>query len=151
MLEESLFRGGGVTERGALRLSSLLAGFGGITVSYAKMAASPKPSVNSLESSTTEEDPGDPGMDLKAANWKGQIKERRHSIGSHPENVKESESSSMKQKFGSQEVLNVCDQDVVLIDSHKNYRLFHFLGIIQGLFCRLHFFDIVRFKILSRI
>jgi hypothetical protein len=88
-----------------------------LPVSYAKMAASPKPSVNSLESSTTEEDPGDPGMDLKAANWKGQIKERRHSIGSHPENVKESESSSMKQKFGSQEVLNVCDQDVVLIDS----------------------------------
>jgi hypothetical protein len=38
-------------------------------------------------------------------------------LGSHPENVKESESSSMKQKFGSQEVLNVCDQDVVLIDS----------------------------------
>lgn len=88
-----------------------------LPVSYAKMAASPKPSVNSLESSTTEEDPGDPSMDLKAANWKGQIKERRHSIGSHPENVKESESSSMKQKFGSQEVLNVCDQDVVLIDS----------------------------------
>jgi hypothetical protein len=40
MLEESLFRGGGVTERGALRLSSLLAGFGGINVSLALVITS---------------------------------------------------------------------------------------------------------------
>lgn len=88
-----------------------------LPVSYAKMAASPKPSVTSLGSSTADDEPEETSMDLKAANWKGQIKERRHSIGSHPENVKEIESSSIKQKYGSQEVLNVCDQDVVLVDT----------------------------------
>ncbi|XP_052074379.1 uncharacterized protein LOC127712150 isoform X3 [Mytilus californianus] len=87
-----------------------------LPVSYAKMAASPKPSVTSLGSSTADDEPEETSMDLKAANWKGQIKERRHSIGSHPENVKEIESSSIKQKYGSQEVLNVCDQEVVLVD-----------------------------------
>ncbi|XP_076106957.1 uncharacterized protein LOC143075436 isoform X2 [Mytilus galloprovincialis] len=88
-----------------------------LPVSYAKMAASPKPSVTSLGSSTADDEPEETSMDLKAANWKGQIKERRHSIGSHPENLKEIESSSIKQKYGSQEVLNVCDQDVVIVDT----------------------------------
>ena len=90
-----------------------------LPVSYAKMAASPKPSVTSLGSSTTEDDPGDASMDLKAANWKGQIKERRHSIGSHPENVKDSDGNLVKQKYGSQEVLtaNISEPEVLLLDS----------------------------------
>lgn len=88
-----------------------------LPVSYAKMAASPKPSVTSLGSSMTEDDNGESSVDLKATKWKGQIKERRHSIGSHPENVKDCD--SLKQKYGSQEVLtaNVSENEIILLDS----------------------------------
>ncbi|XP_062583048.1 dual specificity protein kinase splB-like isoform X2 [Saccostrea cucullata] len=76
-----------------------------LQISYAKMAASPKP--NSLVSTCPDEDSEDPSnvsVDLKSAIWKGSLTERRHSIGSSPEG-KENEGSSIRQKFGSQELV----------------------------------------------
>ncbi|XP_061166504.1 biorientation of chromosomes in cell division protein 1-like 1 [Saccostrea echinata] len=76
-----------------------------LQISYAKMAASPKP--NSSVSTCPDEDTEDPSnvsVDLKSAVWKGSLTERRHSIGSSPEG-KENEASSIRQKFGSQELV----------------------------------------------
>lgn len=72
-----------------------------LQISYAKMAASPKP--NNSVSACFDEDQTNVS-DLKSAIWKGSLTERRHSIGSSPDG-KDNESSSIRQKFGSQELV----------------------------------------------
>ncbi|XP_033748219.1 LOW QUALITY PROTEIN: uncharacterized protein LOC117333170 [Pecten maximus] len=84
-----------------------------LPISYAKMAASPKPSNTSLAGSSGETEEMDDSLqeankEWKCANWKGSPTERRHSIGSSPENnVKEIDNVlPTRQKYGgSQEVL----------------------------------------------
>jgi hypothetical protein len=75
-----------------------------LQISYAKMAASPKPNIS--VSACFDEDGGDQTnvSDLKSAMWKGSLTERRHSIGSSPDG-KDNEASSIRQKFGSQELV----------------------------------------------
>lgn len=92
-------------------VKSLPAAQGGplLPISYAKMAASPKPSNTSLVSSSgdPEEVYEDANKEWKCANWKGSPTERRHSIGSSPENnLKETDNVlPSRQKFGSEEFL----------------------------------------------
>ncbi|XP_060075868.1 uncharacterized protein LOC132555537 [Ylistrum balloti] len=84
-----------------------------LPVSYAKMAASPKPSNTSLAGSSGEtEEVYDSSLEAnkewKSANWKGSPTERRHSIGSSPENNLKDIDNGLptRQKYGgSQEVL----------------------------------------------
>ncbi|XP_021373122.1 nuclear pore complex protein DDB_G0274915-like isoform X2 [Mizuhopecten yessoensis] len=84
-----------------------------LPVSYAKMAASPKPSNTSLAGSSGEaeevyDSSQEANKEWKSANWKGSPTERRHSIGSSPENnLKETDNMlQTRLKYGgSQELL----------------------------------------------
>lgn len=88
-----------------------------LQISYAKMAASPKP--NNSVSTFHGEDPEDQSnvsVDFKSAVWKGSLTERRHSIGSSPDG-KDNEASSIRQKFGSQELVKLEKEENLFISS----------------------------------
>ncbi|XP_067649829.1 serine-rich adhesin for platelets-like isoform X2 [Haliotis asinina] len=93
-------------------------------VSYAKMAAAPKPPNSPTSPKAEEEEPFDSQSEnsnsRKPTIWKGSPTERRHSIGSSPEDTKQENSPKLtqrsRQKSGSQEFLLsdpvVVDKDV---------------------------------------
>ena len=89
-----------------------------LQISYAKMAASPKPN-SSMSTSHGEEleDQTNVSVDLKSAVWKGSLTERRHSIGSSPDG-KDNEASSIRQKFGSQELVKPEKEDSLFGSPH---------------------------------
>lgn len=88
-----------------------------LQISYAKMAASPKPNCSvSTFHSDDPEDQSNVSVDLKSAVWKGSHTERRHSIGSSPDG-KDNEASSIRQKFGSQELVKLEKEENLFISS----------------------------------
>lgn len=90
-------------------------------VSYAKMAAAPKPPNSPTSPKAEEQEPFDTQSDnansRKPTVWKGSPTERRHSIGSSPEDTKQENSPKLtqrsRQKSGSQEFLL---SDPVMVD-----------------------------------
>ncbi|KAJ8312863.1 hypothetical protein KUTeg_010236, partial [Tegillarca granosa] len=89
-----------------------------LPISYAKMAASPKPSGTSIASVKTDD--GTESRDSNSTNvmatvWKGTPTERRHSIGSSPENSKENSQTpvTVRQKCGSQENIKIVDENTM--------------------------------------
>ena len=84
-----------------------------INMSYAKMAAGVVSAVQKSSSIGAEKDSSDPKITV----WKGNARERRHSIGSSPEGVgtsvshTPSSSSAMSHKAGSQENLKDIKSD----------------------------------------
>ena len=93
-----------------------------LPMSYAKMAASPKPN-GTLADIVHDEgrivDPAEKGADLKCAVWKGSLTERRHSIGSSREG-KESDLPASRQKFGSQELVKSAEPQDVCASSESS-------------------------------
>nr|KAG5713320.1 hypothetical protein BaRGS_007847 [Batillaria attramentaria] len=77
-------------------------------VSYATMVATPRPSVDSskAESVCSSMDGGGSGEWQSPMVWKGREgHERRHSIGSSPEDLAKAAGSTLRQRSGSQEML----------------------------------------------
>lgn len=75
-------------------------------ISYAKVAASPKPHVTSPLSPPSN-DKNDPSLARQQTVWKGNVRERRHSLGSSPDCPTEEGklSEALRHKSGSQTCL----------------------------------------------